>query len=192
MSHDGVHQVLDEVLLVPVRLDAPVVRQKNPGRGVSTLGVTDEHGREHLVPDLYSREEWSRMIDEQVKERHPDAYSKIPLRHLAVWDPPSEPWQEYGIDWHKDPALRRAHREAVRRSLEDFLNGQLAKLYHYVRTGWWVLGKVRVKVTQCRPVPERELRAWARAILGKARRKPPEQTEDDTTGAARKRSNSKV
>lgn len=70
------------------------------------------------------------------------------------------------MDWHKDPALRRAHRNAMRASLEQFLNTRLASLYHMVRTGWWVLGKARVRVVECAPVPEREMRAFARAFRG--------------------------
>lgn len=75
-----------------------------------------------------------------------------------------EPTAEHGLHWYENPQARRAHREAVRRSLEAFLNEHLAQLYFMLRTGWWVLGKVRVRVVECRPVPEREMRQLTRAI----------------------------
>ena len=76
----------------------------------------------------------------------------------AVWRPPAKPWREHRLECHKDPVLRRAHLKAVRESLATFLNGHLARLNHMVRTGWFVLGKVRVRVAECRPVPEHGMR----------------------------------
>lgn len=77
----------------------------------------------------------------------------------AQWCPPEEPWREHGLDWHKDPKLRRAHLRAVRTSLEAFLNRHLARLHFMLRTGWFVLGEVEVKVTKCRGISDREMRA---------------------------------
>jgi hypothetical protein len=81
-----------------------------------------------------------------------------------VWEPPGEPVDRYGVEWYRNPAARRAHRKAVQESLERFLNERLARLYHMVRTGWWVLGRVRVRVIECRPVPEREMRRLVRSL----------------------------
>jgi hypothetical protein len=83
-----------------------------------------------------------------------------------VWAPPPEPTDQYGLRWYEHPEARRAHRKAVQQSLEAFLNERLAKLYHMLRTGWWVLGKARVRVVDCRPVPEREMRQLARSLHG--------------------------
>jgi hypothetical protein len=88
------------------------------------------------------------------------AMTEMGIPEGGIWEPPSEPEVH---EWWRKPELRRRHAEAVRRSLEEFLNGHLARLYHMFRTGWWVLGKVRVRVVECRPVPEREMRAMARA-----------------------------
>jgi hypothetical protein len=101
----------------------------------------------------------------------PDAKAGVATRTIAwridpgdVWEPPREPIERYGLNWYENPAARRAHRKAMQESLESFLNERLARLYHMLRTGWWVLGKARVRVVECRPVPEREMRAFVRAL----------------------------
>jgi hypothetical protein len=94
----------------------------------------------------------------QAEDRHGRRTIWLPIAPGDVWEPPREPTERYGFKWHENPEARRAHREAVRQSLEQFLNEHLARLYHMLRTGWWVLGKVRVRVVECRPVPEREMR----------------------------------
>lgn len=132
--------------------------------GADALFDVDEHGRESCIRDLYGEAEWNRLNEEAVRDRYPEAHYRMPAKYLRVWQPPAEPYQEHGLDWHKRPELRRDHRDAVRRSLQELINGQLAKLYHRLRTGWWVLGKVRVRVAECREVPEREMRARARAF----------------------------
>lgn len=90
----------------------------------------------------------------------PDAYYDVlpvPPVTDCVWAPPAEPWKTHGLDWHQDPQVRREHLHAVQESLETFLNRHLARLNGMVRTGWFVLGKLRVRVVECRPVPERVL-----------------------------------
>jgi hypothetical protein len=134
------------------------------------LGDVDPRDLDTWLAALHSDVDWRSPGQSEVVEHSPGAYLRVPLRYMKVWALPEEPWQVHGPDWHRDPQLRRAHHDAVRRGLQEFLNGQLAKLYHMVRTGWWVLGKARVKVTECRPVPEREMRARARAVTGGCRR----------------------
>ena len=90
-----------------------------------------------------------------------------PIDGTDVWEPPSEPTVEHGSRWFENPRARRAHRKAVQESLEEFLNERMSRLYHMVRTGWWVLGKVRVRVVECRSVPEREMRQLARSLRGR-------------------------
>lgn len=89
------------------------------------------------------------------------AMSELRIPEGGIWEPPAEP---DGHEWWRSAALRHRHAEAVRRSLEAFLNGHLAGLNHMLRTGWWVLGKVRVRVVECRPVSERKMRAQLRAF----------------------------
>jgi hypothetical protein len=89
-----------------------------------------------------------------------------PIPQGGVWEPPGEPRAN---EWWKKPELRRAHTRAVRKSLEDFLNRHLAELGRRVRTGWWILGKVRVRVSECRPVPEYHMRQFAREVSGAVR-----------------------
>ena len=84
----------------------------------------------------------------------------LPVERESVWAlPPESLALTRGKEWHRDPAMRRAHREAVRESLEKFLNAKLAELNFHVRTGWWVLGDVRVRVTKCDKVPEKKMKA---------------------------------
>lgn len=96
------------------------------------------------------------------------AMTELGIPQGGIWEPPSEPRVH---EWWRKPELRRQHAEAVRRSLEEFLNGHMARPYHMLRTGWWVLGKARVRVVECRPVPEREMRAMARAFRPSKQRK---------------------
>jgi|ERR1700682_2322622 len=120
------------------------------------------------LSDLYSPEKWRRLRRKSAEllRRHPNAHHVVEVRPADVWDPPEEPWRTKGLNWHDKKGYRKQHCDAVRKSLETFINGHLDGLYHMVRTGWWVLGKVRVRVVECRPVPEREMRAFARAING--------------------------
>lgn len=122
------------------------------------------------IADLYPVDEWQRLRQNrsELLRRHPNAFYLVEVRDQDVWENlPEEPWRQLGLDWHKKKGERKKHSDVVRKSLEDFINRQLAGLYRRVRTGWWVLGRVRVRVAECRPVPEREMRAFARAFLGK-------------------------
>ena len=89
---------------------------------------------------------------EQVQNREEGGRLDVPAS--AVWEPPPEPRD---FHWHEDPERWSAHREAVRRSLEDFLNEKLGELRRRLRTGHFVLGDVRIEVVQCDPVPDEEL-----------------------------------
>jgi hypothetical protein len=101
------------------------------------------------------------------EEAQPERLFADVLGKGATWKPPVEPWREHGTDWHKDKKLLKAHTEAVRKSLEDFLNGKLAELDFMLRTGWFVLGKTRVRVVECEPVSESRMRAHFKGIFGK-------------------------
>ena len=119
-----------------------------------------------LVVMTVPEEAWMVPMGEKTtaEDRHGRRTISLAIEAGDVWEPPLEPTEQYGFNWHEHPEARRAHREAVRQSLEAFLNEHLARLYHMLRTGWWVLGKVRVRVVECRPVPEREMRQFARAF----------------------------
>jgi hypothetical protein len=89
------------------------------------------------------------LAEEQVPTRGAANLSEDCLRSLAgqvaanTWAPPREP-SEPG--WHRDLELRKAHNEAVRQSLERFLNDRLAELDGMVRTGRWILQRARIRV----------------------------------------------
>jgi hypothetical protein len=71
----------------------------------------------------------------------------------AVWDPAREPRD---LNWHEDPKRRREQTAENRRSLESFLNRALAQLDGMVRSGWWILERARVRVTEMCAVPPNE------------------------------------
>ena len=50
--------------------------------------------------------------------------------------------------------------------IETVLNGKLGELSGMVRTGWWVLERARVRVTQMKPVPQRAFEKRARWLRG--------------------------
>jgi hypothetical protein len=119
------------------------------------LFESDGKGGETRLCEKYGRERWYALMPDRLRELHPKAYYRLPMRSVDVWHPPREP---RGID--KELRLRQAHCRAVRDSLEGFLNERLGRLRHMVRTGWWVLGDVRVRVTKCRPLPEYEMKTF--------------------------------
>jgi hypothetical protein len=131
-----------------------------------------------LVVMTVPEEAWMIPMGEKrtPEDRHRRRTISLAIEAGDVWEPPPEPTEQYGFKWYEHPEVRQAHREAVRQSLEEFLNEHLARLYHMLRTGWWVLGKVRVRVVECRPVPEREMRQLTRALrraTSGGRRRPP-------------------
>jgi hypothetical protein len=94
------------------------------------------------------------------EEALPSATSRPSARYLedlatqvaaSVWEPPEEP---RALGWHRDPELRREHNERVRQSLEAFCNERLAQLDGMVRTGWWILGRARVRVVEFEDVSD--------------------------------------
>jgi len=124
-----------------------------------------------LVVMTVPEEAWMAPMGEKAQkstadDRHRRRTISWAIEAGDVWEPPPEPTEQHGFNWYENPEARRAHREAVRQSLEEFLNEHLAHLYHMLRTGWWVLGKVRVRVVECRPVPEREMRRLTRSLRG--------------------------
>src|SRR5205823_5988369 len=92
------------------------------------------------------------------------AFFRIPVQSADLWRGVPEPSERYGFEWYKNARARRGHQRAMRKSLETFLNERLARLYQMLRTGWWVVGKVRVRVVVFSPVPERVFREFARAL----------------------------
>ena len=73
------------------------------------------------------------------------AVTEFGIPNAGIWEPPRAPRQR---EWWRKPELRRRHDAAVRRSLAKFLNAQLARLDHMLRTRSWMLGKVRVRVVE--------------------------------------------
>ena len=124
-----------------------------------SLYVRDANGKEVRCIELYKDAD-GRLTSlpghAGIMRDHPRAYYKLRVPATAVWQPPEEPWRIH--EWWKDKARWRAHREAVRESLQDFINERLDQLYWMVRTGHFVLGETRVRVTRCKPVPEYVMR----------------------------------
>lgn len=89
----------------------------------------------------------------QTIEKHPEAFFMLPVPYTAVWQLPEEPWREKGVNWHWRPAVLGSHRKRVRASLEDFLNRKLRSLDEMVRSGWFIIKRARVKVSELREVP---------------------------------------
>lgn len=111
-----------------------------------------------------------RMAREEALKKHPRAFWDMHVPYKAVWQPPEEPSGRDAINWHWDRKQLAKHREVVRKSLEDFLNAKLAQLDQMVRTGWFIVGRARVKVT-LREVPHNAIeRAQRRKRKAKAKR----------------------
>jgi hypothetical protein len=82
-------------------------------------------------------------------QAHPRAFWTMDVRASDVWFLP----KEHGGRWHFDPKLLAAHVEKVRGSLESFLNEKLKQLDDMVRSGWFVIERVRAKVIELRERP---------------------------------------
>jgi hypothetical protein len=160
-----------------------------PEEALASTSLYDigEDGSEFRLAERYGSQMWK--VRRHLAEKHPKAYYRMTVRAADIWDLPHEPSRTHGLDWHKKPSLRQAHRRAVKRSLEDFLNGRLRRLRHMVRTGWWILGDVRVRVAVCKPVPEYEMKPFAKsmAALG-AKLRAGRASEAKSTPAKAKRS----
>ena len=83
----------------------------------------------------------SRPIWEEVQKQHPDAYFKLTVPIGDIWSLPEEPHLD---QWFRAPQSLGAHSERVRCELEAFLNKRLKGLCGAVRSGRWILGRVRV------------------------------------------------
>jgi hypothetical protein len=116
--------------------------------------VWDEAKGEHVrVESLVSREEWWSMRSDRaaILARFPNAIYLIPVPVDCVWDPPSE--RDLNLRSARAIKQRTAHAQACRKSLQGFLNSKLARLDHMVRTGWWILGKARVRLSVFESAP---------------------------------------
>ena len=123
--------------------------ERQPDGSIKTLAeVYWPNGRENAARHV--------MADEAMQE-HPDAYWKVAVRPSDMWCPPPPP---EGVDARRDPRARREYRQAIRRSLEEFLNEKLAELNFMFSTGAFVLGVARVKVVEFRPVPKKVVQAF--------------------------------
>ena len=98
----------------------------------------------------------------------PERVHVLDVPHSAVWEPEREPLD---LDWHKDPKKRRLQMARNRRSLERFLNRALEGLDGMVRSGWWILGKARVRVAEMHGVPPGLTMAQT-ALRGGQKRRP--------------------
>lgn len=112
---------------------------------------------------------------ERIRPGAPPEPVKAPERHYlirvpesAIWSLPGEPEDD---GWQRDRARVREHREAVRASLGEFINQNLAKLNGYVRTGAWILGAARVRVVELRGLSKREIARWTVDFLGPGRKR---------------------
>ena len=77
----------------------------------------------------------------------------------AVWEPPwgatSTRNNKVEEPWWKDKAKWKAHCEAVRKSLEDFINDVLDRFSGMVRGGdHFVFDEARAKVVKCEPISD--------------------------------------
>ncbi len=87
--------------------------------------------------------------------KNPDASWLLEVPASAVWLLPEEPHEKHGRAWHWKPRVLAAHRATVRRSHESFLNRHLADLDGMARSGWWIIEKIRVRVSEILEVPHR-------------------------------------
>src|SRR5258706_13489648 len=104
--------------------------------GRTALRMRDASGK--VVPLETKEGGWVPYEQRQRALRdHPEAFFVLEVPHSAIWQPPDEPGGASG--WHWKPAVLRAHRAKVRRSLESFLNDKLSELDEMVRTGWFII-----------------------------------------------------
>ncbi len=92
---------------------------------------------------------------ENTLEANPDATWQLDVPASSVWLLPEEPHEKHGRGWHWKSKLLTQHRATVRRSLESFVNRHLAELDGMARSGWWIIEKIRIKVSEIREVPHR-------------------------------------
>lgn len=126
----------------------------SPREGVTLRNMYEwRKGGEICVADLHKSPENPHGLVplEQAIREHPDAYFQLNVPVSALWEPPSDP--ERG-EWWKDEAKWRAYCDAVRDSLEEFINRALESFSGMVRAGChFVFDEARAKVTKCEPIP---------------------------------------
>ena len=112
-----------------------------PDETLAVLWGRDEQGRPFR---LFDKEGYvTKQQRAEVLAAHPEAFYRLEIPRADVWQPPSE--RDAQGDWQR-------HTQAVHDSLQGLLDRQLSKLRGMVRTGRWVLGHVRARVTACVPV----------------------------------------
>ncbi len=114
---------------------------------------SDDLGRSFTLAERYPPPS-ALSLDEQLAA-HPWASIEVGARNVQIWRLPPEP--PPGSDWHRDPVAVARQSEVVRADLEAFLNRELGKLQGKMRSGWWMFGKVQVRVELCETVAEREV-----------------------------------
>ena len=118
------------------------------GNALIMMAVSEE---QLAFSKMYVRDEEGRPVPVERKRGEPPppgAYWMLPVPKEAVWRPPDEPFREHGLNWHWDAELLAAQDAAVRRSIARFVNGHLARLDRMVRTGWYIVERVRVMVSE--------------------------------------------
>lgn len=133
------------------------------GNALIVMIVPEENlpltGLRERNPDTSALEKLSR--DEALRcgsyeaavQAHPDAFWTMEVQARDVWFLPEEPHAEHGRGWHFDAKVLAAHVEKVRGSLDSFLNAKLEQLDDMARSGWFVIERVRARVTELRERP---------------------------------------
>ena len=148
----------------------------------------DAEGREVRVIDSYRDNEdpsAPRVKPRQMLDEHPKAYWQMNIPVSAVWRPPFGPpdWKDAKPDdWWGDDVRRQAHCDAVRQSLEDFINGTLARFPGMVCGGnHFVFASARAEIVECEPIPDHVFEEAHRRFTEKFRRKrKPRPTKEDS------------
>ena len=113
-------------------------------------------GGEVCVADLYRSPENTHGLAplEQAIREHPDAYFHLDVPVSALGEPPPDADTDEG-EWWEDEDKWRAYCDAVRDSLEEFINRALESFSGMVRAGcYFVFAEARAKVTECEPIPD--------------------------------------
>lgn len=119
-----------------------------PEENLTLTGLRERNPETGTLEPLPKDETFRCGSYEAAVQAHPRAFWTMEVRASDVWFLPEEPHREHGRDWHFDPKLLAAHVEKVRGSLESFLNGRLEQLDDMVRSGWFIIQRVRVRVSE--------------------------------------------
>lgn len=90
---------------------------------------------------------------ENTLKANPDTSWKLDVPASSVWLLPEEPHEKHGTGWHWKARLLTQHRATVKKSLEAFVNKHLEELDEMARSGWWIVERIRIKVSEIREVP---------------------------------------